>query len=177
MARSIIVVSVPEAEPFVAHLRSRFDPAALRGLGAHITVLYPFLEPARIDRAVLGRLGAMAAAVAPFAFRLTHLARFPGTLYLAPEPAAPFMALAETLLQEFAELRPPGWQAEDLVPHLSVVRKSRADDGAVEAELVAKLSSHGPIACTCSEFVLMADTTGLWHALRAFPLTAAGGAR
>ena len=173
MAHSIIIVSVPEAEPFVAALRERFDPAAGRGLGAHITLLYPFMAPERIDGAVLGRLAAVAAGVAPFAFQLTHLARFAGTLYLAPEPPAPFVALAVQLLQEFPELRPRGWRAEALVPHLSVVRKSDVDDRAVQAQLEAVLAERGPIACRCRAFLLIENSTGAWRPIQAFPLTGA----
>jgi len=177
VARSIIIVSVPEAEPFVAHLRARFDPAAGRGLGAHITVLHPFVAPERIDAAVLDRLAAAAAATAPFAFRLTHLARFPGTLYLAPEPPGPFAALAATLLREFPELRPQGWRAEAMIPHLSVVRRSDADESAAEMELASVLRTHGPIDCSCREFVLIENSTGRWRPAAAFALTAADGGR
>lgn len=177
MAQSIIVVRVPEAEPFVATLRQRFDPAAGRGLGAHITLLYPFIAPERLERAVLGRLAAVAARVAPFTFQLTHLARFPGTLYLAPEPPAPFVTLSVQLLQEFPELSPQGRRAEALVPHLSVVRQSEVDDRAVEAQLEATLSEHGPIACRCRELLLTENSTGAWRPVRAFTLRGAVGGR
>jgi hypothetical protein len=48
MAESAFIVRVPEAEPHVAHLRERFDPMALLGVPAHITLLYPFLSPEQI---------------------------------------------------------------------------------------------------------------------------------
>jgi 2'-5' RNA ligase len=175
VARSVIIVSAPEAEPRVARLRQRWDPAARRGLGAHLTLLYPFVAPERIDRAVLGQLAAVAAATAPFAYQLTHLARFPGTLYLAPEPAAPFVELRARLLRQFPALRPQGSRAEALVPHLSVVRNSDADDRAVEAELESMLRTYGPIACRCRELVLIENSTGMWRPVQGFALTAPAG--
>jgi 2'-5' RNA ligase len=168
----VIIVSVPEAEPCVAPLRQRCDPAARRGLGAHITVLYPFMAPEHIDRAVLGQLAAVAAATAPFSFHLTHVARFPGTLYLAPEPAAPFVELNARLLRQFPALRPQRSRAEVLVPHLSVVRDSDADDRAVEAQLDSTLRTHGPIACRCRELVLIENSSGMWRPVQSFTLTA-----
>jgi hypothetical protein len=41
-----LVVLVPEAEPVVGHLRDRLDPNAASGVGAHVTVLFPFPDPA-----------------------------------------------------------------------------------------------------------------------------------
>ncbi len=39
------MVPVPAVEPLVARYRDRFDAAAGGGVPAHITVLYPFVEP------------------------------------------------------------------------------------------------------------------------------------
>ena len=42
---SALLVPVPEAEPFVQRHRFRHDSVALRGVPAHITVLFPFVAP------------------------------------------------------------------------------------------------------------------------------------
>ena len=47
-----LVLMVPEAESVVRKLRYRFDPAAAAGVGAHITVLYPFVPPASLANGV-----------------------------------------------------------------------------------------------------------------------------
>ena len=173
MAVSIFIVRVPEAEPYVAQLRERFDPAARRGLGAHITVLYPFMPPDRVDQTVLGRVQAVASTLAPFAFQLTRVARFPGTLYLAAHPAAPFVALNARLRNEFPVSPRHRGKSRSLVPHLSVVRKSDVDDRAAEAGLALVLETHGPIACMCRQVELIEDSSGLWRPMQGFALSAA----
>ena len=64
--RSALLVAVPEAEPAVAEHRARLDSSARDGVPAHLTVLYPFLPPASIDRAVLASLRGLFAGFAPF---------------------------------------------------------------------------------------------------------------
>ena len=78
----------------VGALRTRFDPSAALGVPAHVTLLHPFMAPGSIDAAVrrpprVDRGGERP----PFDYRLEAIRRFPETLYLAPEPAAPFVAL------------------------------------------------------------------------------------
>ena len=47
---SALVVLVPEADPLVGPFRSFFDPSAALGVPAHVTLLYPFVEPAEDRR-------------------------------------------------------------------------------------------------------------------------------
>ena len=168
MAVSALFALVPEAEPYVAHWRERFDPAARRALGAHITIMYPLLAPELLDETVLGRMAATAASVPAFRFKLTHVARFPATIYLAPKPASRFAGLHEQFRQAF-----PAGGAEDraaYVPHLSVARGVAGDEHGVEAELKALLASHGPIDCLCRTLSLMENGSGLWREVRHFAL-------
>jgi hypothetical protein len=48
--KSALVVLAPEAEPLVAEFRDRFDISAQAGLGAHVTVLFPFRPSDRVSR-------------------------------------------------------------------------------------------------------------------------------
>lgn len=43
MSRTLLALMVPQAEPLVGEMRARLDPSARRGLGAHITLGYPWL--------------------------------------------------------------------------------------------------------------------------------------
>jgi 2'-5' RNA ligase len=163
-------VLVPEAEECVAHLRERFDLAARRGLGAHVTILYPFAAPEAVNEDMLRRLAAVAAAATPFHFALTHVARFPGTVYLAPKPASRFARLHAACAAAF-----PGGGAgarQGYVPHLSVARHAQGEDYGVESELAATLKARGPIECVCRELVLMENGTGLWRPIGRFALGA-----
>jgi 2'-5' RNA ligase len=172
MATLLIMVPVPEAEPRVAALRARFDPSAKRGLGAHITLVHSKMS-ADIGSGTMERIAAAASAVLAFPYQLTRVARFPGTVYLAAEPTAPFVRLAATLSAAMlSDARVPA-QAAPLVPHVSVVRKSTADDREVAAELEILLRRDGPIDCLCSRIVLLEDSSGLWQPLRECVLGAA----
>lgn len=66
LQESTILVPVPEAEPVVGQLRAGLDRAASRGIPAHVTVLYPFVPPAQITPAVLGKAAAAVASVQSF---------------------------------------------------------------------------------------------------------------
>jgi len=152
----------------VAHLRERFDPAARRGLGAHVTILYPFAAPEIVNEDLLQQLAGLAGAIVPFHFALTHVARFPGTVYLAPKPASRFARLHEACAAAFPDEGARTHQA--YIPHLSVARHGQGEDYGVEAELAATLKISGPIACLCRELVLMENGSGLWRAIRTFTL-------
>jgi 2'-5' RNA ligase len=161
---------VPEAEPCVAHLRERFDPAARRGLGAHITILHPLATPETLTEDKLQELARVAGTLAPFRFALTHVGRFPGTVYLAPKPASRFVRLHEVCAAAF-----PGDGAaarQPYVPHLSAARHGQGEDHGVEAELTATLRSQGPIECLCRDLVLMENSSGLWRSVGTFNLGA-----
>lgn len=38
---SVILIPIPDAENAVKSLREKYDPVALRGIPAHITILFP----------------------------------------------------------------------------------------------------------------------------------------
>lgn len=177
MAQSAFIVRVPEAEPFVAGLRARLDPSALLGVPAHVTLLYPFMAPEQISAAELEQVHALAAQVPAFEFRLLRTGRFPGCLYLAPEPAAPFIALTQGLGARFPAFLPYGGQHGAVpVPHLTVAQTGETELAAAEAELLAALRLPARvIVARCREFVLIENTSGHWRAMAQFALAAAAG--
>jgi 2'-5' RNA ligase len=170
----LVIVRVPEVEPYVSKLRERFDPAARRGLGAHVTLLHAALPAGGIDPSMSASVAAIASAVTPYTFTVTRVARFATTLYLAVEPAEPFVSLHRSL----AALAPAAPSADrlrrDFVPHISVVRRSSAaalaDPEVCEAErqLAQELARHGPIQCVCRELVLLEDSTGTWRPVQTY---------
>jgi hypothetical protein len=48
--RSAVILPVPEVEPVIARHRMRHDPSAARGIPAHVTLSFPFLDPRRDGR-------------------------------------------------------------------------------------------------------------------------------
>jgi hypothetical protein len=119
---SVLVVPVPELEPFVVERTRHYDQSFLSEdrsfVHAHITLLAPWLaEPSPDD---LERVGKLAAATEPFDFELSTLRVFPGgTIYLDPVPATPFGSLTAELVAAFPQC-PPYDGLFDAVPHLTV---------------------------------------------------------
>lgn len=171
MAHLLFMVRVPEVEPYVAQLRARFDPSAQRGLPAHVTLLHSSLPPGGIDPAVSARAAAAVSSIATFNYQVTRVARFPGTLYLAAEPAAPFLLLHDRVAAALSTGGLEKQERQPLIPHVSVVRKSAIDDRDVETELTAALQRHGPIACACHTIELFESSSGIWRPVAQFALS------
>jgi 2'-5' RNA ligase len=170
---SVLLLPVPEAEPYVQRHRFRYDSVALRGVPAHITLLFPFVPPCEIDD---GTERGVRDALAPFdafPFALTRLDRFPeGALYLAPEPAEPFVALTAALANRFPEHLPYGGAYSEVIPHLTVAQTPNVPVGAVSDEIGGDL----PVECFAQEVWLMVeDDEHRWRAHARFPLVS--GAR
>jgi 2'-5' RNA ligase len=170
MAISAFVVRVPEAEPRVGSLRERFDSSVKLGVPAHVTVLMPFMPPERINAAVLQQAQAALSAVCAFAFELSEVRRFPAATYLAPMPAAPFIALTQSLVGSFPEYPPYGGQFQSVVPHLTVAQSNPADAELAAAELERMMRKLGPVSSYCSSVVLLENSSGLWKEKYAFAL-------
>jgi 2'-5' RNA ligase len=119
-----VVVTVPPAEPVVREHRARLDPSAAWGVPAHLTVLYPFVEPSAIVDEVCARLAAAVASVAPFDCTFRGCGWFDqDVLWLAPEPVGPFQALTTSVWRAFPDHAPYGGEYDDLAPHLTVAQR------------------------------------------------------
>ena len=153
----------------VSGLRDRFDASASLGVPAHITVLFPFMSPEGIDAAVLQRIESVVSKARAFKFFLAKVARFPATAYLEPEPPAPFIALTESLVQEFPQFPPFAGEFPTIIPHLTVAHGNTAEAEIAQAELVSAIARHGPIASACSSLVLMENSSGTWRQMHVFP--------
>jgi hypothetical protein len=119
---SVLVVPVPELEAYVLELTRHYDDSFVSAdpafVHAHITLLAPFLRSPTTDD--LERVEKIATAAAPFDFVLEDVRVFGGgTIYLHPEPAAPFAALTAELGAVFPQC-PPYAGLFDPVPHLTV---------------------------------------------------------
>jgi hypothetical protein len=165
------VVRVEEAEAFVAATRQRFDRSAIRGMPAHVTLLYPFRRPDRLDPGVRDELRSYFAGRAPFHFLLAGLCGFAGVLYLVPLPLEPFDALARGLAERFPDTPPYGGAVADPVPHLTVAQKPPAESLTRIAEaLLARLEGALPIACEARAASLAVKCGGRWSLAEEFPL-------
>lgn len=169
---SAFIVRVPAAEACVGALPARFDPAAVEGVAAHITILFPFMDVARISAEVLDRAASAMQGVAPFVFALGEVGRFPGIAFLAPEPAAPFVELTKALAAAFPDYPPYGGQHPSTAPHLTIANRGAEAADFAAAEAAEWLRRHGPIRASCDTVTLIENSGDRWTELHAFPLQA-----
>jgi 2'-5' RNA ligase superfamily len=139
------------------------EPPADNGLPPHITVLFPFLPARRVDDAALvDTLGAFPA----FDFALTAIGRFPGVLYLTPEPAAPFLALTEACVRRWPDHPPYRGAYAEVIPHLTLA------EGAERPGLAAEVERRLPLHARAEEVWVMAPGgDGRWTRRAAVPLS------
>lgn len=169
MPETALICRVPEAEPFIGHHRQRFDPPARRNVPAHVTVLYPFMEPALIDASVLASLREIADSVPCFDYRLRDTRRFPSSLYLAPDPGASFDALTQGVHRAFPDYPPFAGKFDVVVPHVTVAHGDEPQLCEIEVELRIALPGAG-VRARCEEMVLIENTTGVWQPMQTFAL-------
>lgn len=169
LVESALLIEVPEAERVIEHWRTLFDPSALIGIPAHVTVLYPFLPPNRLDEATLRSLGDLFRNVHPFAFSLTEVRRWPDIVYLTTKPSEPFNALTEMLVRRWPEAKPYEGKYDDLVPHVTVARTS---SDVVARQIVADVSPYLPLDSVAQTVALMVTDSVSWTAHTTFLLGA-----
>ncbi|MEV6564751.1 2'-5' RNA ligase family protein [Streptomyces kronopolitis] len=162
-----LVVKIPEAEPAVRGGRERLDPGAREGVPAHVTVLFPFLRASRIDGAVRRVLTEVLAAQPAFTVRFESCRRFPGVLYLAPEPDGPFRQLTEAVAERWPEAPPFGGRFDEVVPHLTV---AQGHDEAALQRAEAALVGGLPVTARVSSVALLVHDGTRWHERASFPL-------
>ena len=162
---SALLVPLPETESLVAELRLAHDPAAAWGIPAHVTLLYPFAEPSTIGEEMLGDLRTLFAASTAFRVRFRETRWFgQEVLYLAPEPAAPFVWMTERLAARFPAYTPYGGAFDEIVPHLTVAMLGTA-------EIETRLREGLPLETAASEVLLMVEgADDRWSVRERFPL-------
>jgi 2'-5' RNA ligase superfamily protein len=131
---------------------------------AHVTILYPFLSPNGIAPSVDHDLGLTVGAFPPFVFRLVRVERFPGVLFLEPDPAGPFVELTSAVHARWPDHPPYGGAFDRVIPHLTVVQ------GPEPPGLVHELEKALPIESEASEICLMVQRRGKWSLVKRFPL-------
>jgi len=166
-----LIVAVHETETAVGPHRARYDRAASWGVPAHVTVLYPFLPPDRIDDEVLASLRAAVATVPPFAVSFDEVRWFgDDVMWLAPRPDLEFRRLTAAVHERFPHTPPyEGAFGDDPTPHLTIGHDAARADLAAAAEAVA---AHLPILATVAAVRLIAGSPepDSWRNLAEFPL-------
>jgi hypothetical protein len=158
VGRTALIVVVPEAEPVVGKLRLTHDWSAARGVPAHVTVLFPFIDSRAIDE---DELRVFFESQPPFDFTLDRVERFDdGVVWLHPEPSQPFERLTSAVWRRWPEYPPYEGAHETVIPHLTV------SETPVDVELDA------PIPSRATEVTLIEEHADKrWTTRRVFPLS------
>jgi 2'-5' RNA ligase len=126
-------------------------------LPAHVTVLWHSPGEAVEIAKVL-------ASVDPFDVTFARLDRFPGVLWLAPEPAEPFVAMTEAMVVRFPDVQPYGGVFSSIVPHLTVAQAQLDETAGLVEPLL-------PLASRAASVVLYESADGRhWQEHRVFDL-------
>jgi 2'-5' RNA ligase len=168
--QSGLILEVPEADPVVGQHRARLDASAPLGVPAHITVLFPFMPPGRIDETVLAELERLFAAVTRFRFRLDDTGWFgDDVLWLAPRDPCPLRALTQRVFEAFPAFPPFEGQFDDVVPHLTIGHGRPLNDLHIAEESV---QAQLPIDSHATAVTLMTQQSaaGPWTKAATFTL-------
>jgi hypothetical protein len=158
MPRTALIVPVPEAEAQVGEIRLAHDSSAARGVPAHVTILFPFLDTEELDEAAIADL---ISGFPAFDFELDRLERFPdGTTWLRPAPSMPFVDLTAAVWQRWPSHPPYEGLHDEVIPHLTL------SETPIDAQLQL------PIAARAREVTLIEEDepSGRWAARLHLPL-------
>jgi len=161
--QSVLVIPVPEAEPLVAPFRNRYDSSAADAMPAHITINAPLLPGVKIDSGIIKTLARKFSDHQSFDFSLTAINRFPGVLYLEPDPDRPFRDLIEAVVKEFPQSPPYEGKFGDVPPHLTVavaVDKDTLDE--IDRQFAVACAGKLPIRASAREVWLMDNRDIRW---------------
>ncbi len=171
---SAVLVVVREAEPVVGRFRVKLDRSAGWGVPPHVTVLYPFLPPDRIDAAAIARLGEAVATVPAFDLVFARLEWFDDkAVWLAPEPDQPLRALTASVFASFPDCPPYGGEHDDPIPHLTVGHDWPVD---VLRSAAAEVEPQLPIRVSVGAVELLVGSAQprSWRTIATLPLAVNG---
>ncbi len=164
----IVRVGLP---PALERLRRAHDPVAAAGMPAHVTILFPFLPADELDPSVRRRLAAAAGAVEPFTVRIgSRVGRFPGVVWLAPEPPEPFIELTTRIGATWPDYPPYEGAHDEIVPHLTIGN----GDGPGLDRLEALVRRCPPFEVEVRAIEVVAERDGRWRLCWRIPLGVAG---
>jgi hypothetical protein len=158
MPRTALIVPIPEADPQIGAFRLAYDSSAARGIPAHVTILFPFLDTADLEEAAIADL---IAAFPAFDFELDRVERFDdGVTWLHPTPSLPFVDLTAAVWQRWPERPPYEGVFDEVIPHVTI------------SETPIDVQLELPIVARAREVLLIEEdeASGRWAARLHLPL-------
>lgn len=139
------------------------------GVPAHVTILFPFVPAYRVDDPLLDELRTLFSRFDSFDAVFARAERFERVLWLAPEPAEPFIAMTRAVVDRWPEHPPYEGEHETIVPHLSVAMGDPAATAEAERAVVPGL----PVRTRVHQVTLLEEVEpdwGRWRSRARFPL-------
>jgi hypothetical protein len=132
-----------------------------------VTILYPWRDARSLTPADRSALGEIAATTRCFEVRFGAVRRWPGIVYLEPDPAWPFNALIDRVSLRFPEFPPYGGSISEVIPHLTLVESAEAPLDEISSAAAARL----PFTRTVRALdVLVEAADGHWRPRWRLPL-------
>ena len=160
-----MVVPVLDSGPVLRKLRMKYDPSAKAGVPAHVTLMFPFLPPDELSGAKVDALAALLRREDRFEFCLTGVREFgQGGVYLAPEPAEPFIRLTRKIGDLFGLLPFGGEFGATPVPHLTV---TTPESRMTREQIAKRLEPLLPIHSVADiGWLMVGSNSGAWTTKR-----------
>jgi 2'-5' RNA ligase len=169
---SAIVVTIPETETLVRPFRMQFDPSALLGIPAHVTILFPFKSPDQLSTDLISFLGDLFRELPSFNTLFKKVMQFPDALFLAPEPSEPFRQMTRLIASHFPDTPPYRGAFKEIVPHLTIAQISDPQQLIKIADDFQKLAHDKlPILARVNMVSLFENSSGYWKELAQFHLS------
>ena len=162
---SALLIPLPDLD---GELAPWLAATASDGIGAHLTVLVPFLPEAELTGEVLAALRGVFEGFAAFDIVFAKTGRFPEVLYLVPEPDRPAREMAAAVHASWPQCPPYGGGIDDPVPHTTVVY-ARPEAEYDEARRV--LGPRLPLRTRAAAVELVVFDGGRWNLRERFVLS------
>ena len=165
------MVPVRLPAPLEAIRLEHVDNARL-GVPAHVTLLFPFVPASAIAAADLERAAATIRRTPAFDLEVREARTFDpgptgeGVVWLAPEPALPFIELTNALAAAFPAYPPYGGIHDTVIPHVTLANVN-VDTRALLAASQPDLPFRRRIDVAA---LLVEDGAGRWRIERELPL-------
>lgn len=116
-----LYVAIEPAAPVVRRASGWSRPRLLhRPQPPHVTVLWPFLPPSRLDTSTKQAVAEVVGRLPAFTARFSRVGHFPAVVYLAPEDPAPFVRMTNAVVERWPECPPYEGAYDDVIPHVTL---------------------------------------------------------
>ena len=169
--QSSLALLFPEAEIHLDTYRKIHDPSAQHGFPPHISIIWPFMRPDRIDEETLKQLKCFFEGFPKLDLQFRETGRSPTGLYLRPEPREPIIEMILAAMKLYPDFPPYGISDYHPNPHVTVAheknpRKLEAITSAFDTEAQAFF----PIRTRAEKVWLLEEHGRGWERRVAFEL-------